>query len=109
MAVPNVLVDIQRGAAVNSFGDDVDVATTVHASVPFSILEQHRTTSRRVDARAQTLLYYTGRCNGNVDVLMGDRLKDAAGTYYLVTAISTVGNPISPSDVRVDLERVKTN
>lgn len=108
-AIPNVLVDIQRGTTPNVFGDDTDSATTVHTGVPFSILENRRANTRRADARAQTVLYFTGRCNGGTDVLMDDRLRTADGTYYLVTDVSTPGSVGQANDVRCDLTRVKSN
>jgi hypothetical protein len=106
-AVATCRVTVLRGETTTALGDPADASTPVQDRVPFSILEQRRQTTRRADDRAQTVLYFTGRCSPRIDVRQGDRLQDeSTGTIYLVTAVSRVASPIGTNDTRCDLEKV---
>jgi membrane-anchored protein YejM (alkaline phosphatase superfamily) len=108
-ALATTRVSILRGNTVNLFDDPSDAGTVVVVGVPMSIIETARSTTDHADDRMKTIQTLTGRCNWNVDVQQGDRLLDRDGaTYYQVTAVSTVSNPILRNDRRLDLIRVPT-
>lgn len=109
-ALATTRVSILRGSTVNLFDDPSDAGTVVASGVPMAITETSRATTEHADDRQKSVLAYTGRCNPTVDVRQGDRLLDRDGTtYYQVTAATTVSNPITGNDRRLDLERVPTS
>lgn len=108
-ALATTRVSVLRGTGTSLFDDPTDTGTVVTVGVPISIVETQRSTTGHVDDRQKTVLTFTGRCNANVDIRQGDRLLDRDGvTYYNVVAATTVSNPITGNDRRLDLERVPT-
>lgn len=102
-------VSVLRGTGTSLFDDPTDAGTVVTVGVPISIIETARSTTDHADDRQKTVITYTGRCNPNVDIRQGDRLLDRDGvTYYQVDAATTVSNPITGNDRRLDLSRVPT-
>jgi hypothetical protein len=109
-ALPTTRVSVLRGSTVNVFDDPTDAATVVLVGVPMAITETARTTTDHADDRQKSVFTYSGRCKYGTDVRQGDRLLDRDGvTYYAVRAVTTVSNPITKNDVRLDLERVPTS
>lgn len=108
-ALATTRVSVLRGTGTSLFDDPTDAGTVVTVGVPIAIIETARSTTDHVDDRQKTVITYTGRCNPNVDIRQGDRLLDADGvTYYQVDAATTVSNPITGNDRRLDLSRVPT-
>lgn len=109
-ALPTTRVSILRGESTNIFADVTDASTVITVGVPIAITETGRATTSHADDRQKSVLTYTGRCSPKIDVRQGDRLLDKDGvTYYSVRAVTTVSNPITGNDQRLDLERVPTS
>lgn len=101
------VVDVLRGGGVSFYGDPVDTDTVVVAGVPMSILESSRNTTTHADDRLQTVTALIGRCNREVDVRQGDRLRTAGGRVFQVASVSRPVSSVMAADARLDLTWVR--
>jgi hypothetical protein len=103
-------VDILRDANPtdsDGFGDETETAgPNVYTDVPFSLIERSQ---RAPDPTAGTLVLVTalvGRCDGRLDVRVGDRIKDRGdGKVYGVSAVNQPQNPARLLDKKLELTR----
>ena len=103
IAVPTTTVDVLRGTAVNAFCDVVDTDTVAIAGVPASIVEQRQRNHEPKDAEDRTIRIFKCRVPHGTGVQSGDRLRDTAGTVYVVDNVYQQGNPFWRPDQAIDL------
>lgn len=102
-------VDVLRDADTtdrDGYGDETETdGPPLYEGIPASIIEQ---TQRTPDATAGALVPVTattGRVGGELDVRVGDRLRDLAdGRIYAVTKVSQPQSPVRLQDKRMELE-----
>lgn len=105
IARANTTLDVLRGTTTDALGDTRQASTVVYEGIPASLLEQSQTTTRRADNRRQTMRYYTVRLSPIYALLVGDRVRDAAGTVYVVDDITEPTSPIGTPTQRLRLRR----
>lgn len=103
IAVPTTTVDVLRGTTVNEFADVVETDTVVLAAVSASIVEQRQRTHEPKDAEDRIVRVFKARVPNGTGVLKGDRLRDAAGTVYVVDNVYLQANPFWRPDQALDL------
>jgi len=107
IATPTTTVDVLRGTTTNTFGDTVDADTVVPGmtGLPASIIEQRQKVHAPKDSPSQDRIVrvFKGRMANGLDVRKGDRLRDAAGTVYIIDNLYQQANPFWAQDLTFDL------
>jgi len=105
IATPTTTVDVLRGTTTNQWGDEIDADTAVPgmSGLPASIIEQRQRPHEPKDSEDRIVRYFKGRMNRGLDVRKGDRLRDAAGTVYVVDNLYQQANPFWAQDLSFDL------
>jgi hypothetical protein len=103
IAVPTTTVDVLRGTAATEFGDVVEADTVEIAGVPASIVEQRQQPYEPKAAQDRIVRFFKGRLPHGTGVQKGDRLRDSAGTVYVVDNVYLQANPWWKPDQAVDL------
>lgn len=105
----NALVDVLRDSVaddVDEYGDPMETVSgsTVLTGVPMAIFEESQRVP--VDGDLRTVRVVRGRAPAGTDVRPGDRLQDADGALFSVTAVVEQKLNINrPLYVRVELVR----
>ncbi|MEH0586225.1 hypothetical protein QA942_19895 [Streptomyces sp. B21-106] len=105
-AIATTKVEILRGTTTDVYGDEQDTDTVIATGVPASLTEQSRRVTTRDDPAPRIVRYAVARVPAGTDVSDQDRLRDErTGTTYIVDAVSSMANPASVPDIRLDLRR----
>ncbi|WP_069769792.1 hypothetical protein [Streptomyces sp. LUP30] len=105
-AIATTRVSIIRGTTTDAYGDEQDTDTPVCTGVPASLTEQSRRVTSRDDPTPRIVRYAVARVPAGTDVTDQDRLLDErTGATYIVDATSSMANPASVPDIRLDLRR----
>jgi hypothetical protein len=105
-AVATTRVSILRGTTTDAYGDEQDTDTPIATGIPASLTEQTRRVTTRDDPTPRIVRYAIARVPAATDVTDQDRLKDErTGAIYIVEATSSMANPASVPDIRLDLRR----
>ena len=102
---PTTTVTVYGGTSTDAYGDPTDGTTVKASGVPASVLEQTRRVTRYGDSRPQTVRYTIGRVPSGTAVEAGDRVLDAAGTWWMVDSAHQMQSPVHTSDIVLDLRR----
>ncbi len=109
-AIPTTTVSVLRGTTTDGYGDTIDGTTVASSGTPFSLVEKRRTVFLPETGRVQQIVYSTGRGPYDMDVEVGDRIKDEISSLiYVVENVSRVQSPVNTPDTRVDLRRASTS
>lgn len=103
---PTTRVNLLRGTATDTYGDEVDSQTLVAEGIPAHVTETRKTVRTPASGTPRVVRSYTCRIPGTVDVQAGDRLEDAStGILYQIDSFTrpSAGAPVT--DVRLDLRR----
>lgn len=105
--VPTHLVDVLRGTATDSYGDQVDADAIAAYGAPCSIVEKSRREREPVSGTPRTVRYLRARFRPGAGIRDGDRLRDCAdATIYLVGGVNVPTDLVGAADVLCDLTRV---
>lgn len=106
-AIPTTTVEILGGTdTTDEWGDPTEGSTVLLADVPAAITESRTVVATESDPQAVAVHYYTGRLPAGTAVTKDQRLRDAAGTLYVIDYVNIPNSPAAPGDVRLDLRRV---
>lgn len=105
IARANTTIEILRGTTTDTYGDQQQDDYPVARDIAVSLIEDNQTTSRRADNRPQTMRYFKTRVPSTVDVRIGDRIRDKAGTVYVVDDITRPASPFGIPSQRLRLRR----
>lgn len=103
----NTSADILRGTTVNEFGTEVDSSTVAYAGVPAAIVEgMAKTVMDQATQTPRTIRPITCVLPAGTDVRNTDRIRDAAGTTYIIESVTNQPTLGYPADMVLTLRRV---
>lgn len=105
IATPTTTVDVLRGTSIDEFGDVLDADTVVLTGIPASIIERSQRVHGPKNSEDRIVRILKARLPNGTPVLKGDRLRDAAGTLYLIDNLYQQANPFWKQDLSLDLSR----
>lgn len=103
IATPTTTVDVLRGTTVDEFADVIDADTVVLTGIPASIIERSQRVHGPKTSEDRIVRILKCRMPNGTPVLKGDRLRDAAGTTYLIDNLYQQANPFWSPDLTLDL------
>lgn len=103
IATPTTVIAILRGQATDAYGDTVDLPTPVATGIPASIIERTQRVHGPKDSEDRIVRVYRLRVPRDTGLLKDDRVRDAAGTVYIVDNVYQQANPFWSQDQAADL------
>ncbi len=105
--VPSATVRIERGEAVDSYGDPVDLAQVYATGLPVAITERRQRSFQPSEQRGGQIEEFTIRLRPGSPVQEGDRLIDErTGEKYQVRDVHHAPSLVGAADVRVTAVQV---
>lgn len=107
-AIPTTTGDILTGTTTDNLGDTTEATTVQQAGVLASVAEQRHRPSRRVEDRLQNVRDFIIRLPYGTTITTANRFRDASGRIFVIDTVTTLDNPVTRQDVRLDARLVTT-